>query len=120
LYAQCEKEESNQTRFTVGGDRINPGAVTTPTAEMLVAKMLFNSAISMTGARFMTMDISNFYLNTPLPRPELIRINLKDIPKEVLTEYNLRKKSTTNGSIYIRAKRACTDYYRRDYWQTSF
>ena len=48
-----EKEESNRTRFPVGGDRINyPGAVATPTAEMLVAKMLFNSVISTRGARF--------------------------------------------------------------------
>jgi hypothetical protein len=95
-----EKEESNRTRFTVGGDRINyPGAVATPTAEMLMAKMLFNSVISTKGARFMTMDISNFFLNTPLPRPEFIRINLKDIPEEVIIEYNLRKKATTNGSI---------------------
>ena len=64
-----EKEESNRTQFTVGGDRINyPGAVAIPTAEMLVAKMLFNSSvISTKGARFMTMDISNIYLNTPLP-----------------------------------------------------
>ena len=42
-----EKAEQNRTRFTVGGDRINyPGKVATPTAEMLVAKMLFNSVIS--------------------------------------------------------------------------
>jgi len=48
-----EKEESNKIRFTVGGDRINyPGAVAHPTAEMLVAKMLFNSVISTKGARF--------------------------------------------------------------------
>jgi hypothetical protein len=48
-------------RFTVGGDRINyPGKVATPTAEMLVEKMLFNSVISTKGAHFMTMDISNF------------------------------------------------------------
>jgi hypothetical protein len=102
-----EKEESNRTRFTVGGDRINyPGAVATPTAEMLVAKMLFNSSvISTAGARFMTMDISNFYLNTPLPRPEFIRINLNDIPEEVIIEYDLKKKATSNGSIYIRAQR---------------
>jgi hypothetical protein len=41
---QPEKAEPNRTWFTVGGDRINyPGAVATPTAEMLVAKMLFNS-----------------------------------------------------------------------------
>jgi hypothetical protein len=41
-----EKAEPNCTRFMVGGDRINyPGEVATPTAEMLVTKMLFNSVI---------------------------------------------------------------------------
>ena len=101
-----EKAEANRTRFTVGGDRINyPGAVATPTAEMLVAKMLFNSVLSTKGARFMTMDISNFYLMTPLPRHEFIRIKLNDIPEEVIIEYKLKEKATKNGSIYIRAKR---------------
>ena len=61
-----EKAEKNRTRFTVGGDRINyPGKVATPTADMVVAKMLFNSVVSTKGARFMTLDISNFYLMTP-------------------------------------------------------
>lgn len=41
-----------------------PGKVATPTADMLVTKILLNSGISMCGAKFMTMDISNFYLNT--------------------------------------------------------
>ena len=46
-----EKKEKNRTGFTVGGDRINyPGAVATPTADMLVAKLLFNSVISTKGA----------------------------------------------------------------------
>jgi hypothetical protein len=67
----------------VGGDRINyPGRVAIPTAEMLVANMLFNSVISTRGARFMTMDISNFYLMTPLHRPEFIRIKLSNIPEK--------------------------------------
>ena len=40
-----EKSEKNRTRF-VGGDRINyPGEVASPTVEMLVAKLLFNSVI---------------------------------------------------------------------------
>ena len=65
-----EKAEKYFTGYVVGGDRINyPGEVATPTAEMLVAKLLFNSVISTPGARFMTMDISNFYLMTPLARP---------------------------------------------------
>ena len=46
-----EKKEKNRTRFTVGGNHINyPGAVATPTADMLVAKLLFNSVISTKGA----------------------------------------------------------------------
>ena len=64
---QPEKAEQNRTRFTVGGDRINhPEKVATPTAEILVAKLLFNSVVSTQGAKFMTMDISNFYLMTLL------------------------------------------------------
>jgi hypothetical protein len=72
-------------QFTVGGDRINyPGEVATPTAEMLVAKMLFNSVISTKGARFMTIDISKFYLMTPLHCPKFIRTKLTDFPDEVI------------------------------------
>ncbi len=101
-----EKAETNQMQFTVGGDRINyPGKVATPTAEMLVTKMLFNSVTFMKGARFMTMDISNFYLMTPLHCAEFILIKLSDIPKEAVNKYKLREKATKNGSMYIRAKR---------------
>jgi hypothetical protein len=73
-----EKLEQNRTRLTIGGDRINyPGEVATPTAEMLVAKILFNSVVSTPGAQFMTIDISNFHLETPLKRPEYIRLKLQ-------------------------------------------
>ena len=96
-----EKAEKNRTRYVIGGDRINyPGEVATPTAEMLVAKMLFNSVVSTVGAKFMTMDISDFYLQTPLKRPEYIRMQLSDIPQEIIDEYKLLDKAT-NGCIYI-------------------
>ncbi len=68
-------------------------------------KMLFNSVISTKGARFMTMDISNFYLMTPLHHPEFIHVKLSNIPDEVIEEYNFREKATKNGSVYIKAKR---------------
>ena len=86
---------------------------------MLVAKMLFNSVISMKGTRFMTMDISNFYLMTPLHCPEFIQMKLSNIPDEVIKEYNLREKATKNGSIYIKANAACTDYRNQAFWQTN-
>ncbi|KAL7544208.1 hypothetical protein ACHAWF_007592 [Thalassiosira exigua] len=93
-------------RFVVGGNRINyPGEVATPTADMLVAKILLNSVVSTPGARFMTMDISNFYLMTPLKRPEYIRMRMSDIPDEIICEYKLRDFASDDGSIYIAAVR---------------
>ncbi len=80
-----KKAEVNWTRFTVGGDKINyPGAVATPTAEMIVTKILFNSVISTKEAKFKSIDISNFYLNSPLPRPEFVKIKINDIPEEII------------------------------------
>ena len=62
-----EKKEKEKTRFVVGWDIINyPGEVATPTADMLVAKLLFKIVVSTKDAKFMTMGIAKFYLMTPL------------------------------------------------------
>ena len=53
----------------------------------------------------MTMDISNFYLMTPLKQPEYIRISIKDIPDEIINKYKIRDKADKNGSVYIKANR---------------
>ena len=57
---------------------------------MLVSKLLFNSVIPTKDARFMMMDISNFYLMNPLSIPEYIRVSIKDIPDEIICEYDLK------------------------------
>ncbi len=108
---QPKKAEPNRTRFTVGGDRINyPGKVATPTAEMLVTKMLFNSIISTRGARFMTMDISNFYLMTPLHRPEFIRMKLSGIPTKSSMNTNYKIKKHQAAAFILLLIAACTVY----------
>ena len=87
-------------------DCINyPGKVATPTANLLVAKILLNSTISTPGAKFMTIDISNFYLNLPLPQPEYIRLNISNIPEENIKEYHLQEKATEAGHVYIKANK---------------
>ncbi len=40
------------------------------TAGLTTAKLVMNSTISMKGARYMGLDIKNFYLNTPLEHYE--------------------------------------------------
>ena len=97
-----QKAEPNRTRLTAGGNLINyPGEVQTPTADMLLVKILFNSVVSSPNAKFMSMDISNFYLETPLKQPEYMRLKLADIPEEIIAEYNLRDKVTSDGYVYI-------------------
>ena len=70
-----QKADPNRTRLTVGGNRVEyPHDVSTPTADMVTAKLLFNSVISTEGAKFLTVDIKNFYLNTPMERFEYMRL----------------------------------------------
>ena len=96
----------NRTRFVLGGDRINyPGEVATPTADMLVAKILFNSLVFTRNAKFISMDISNVYLMTPLKRPEYIHNSIKDIPVKIINKYKLRNIAYNNGSVHIQSNR---------------
>ena len=96
-----QKAEPNRTRLTVGGNLLDyPGAVSTKTADITTCKCLFNSVVSTPGAKYMTVDIKNFYLNTPLDQYEYMRIPLDLIPEEVINEYNLRDIAN-KGNIYM-------------------
>eukprot|EP00804_Cyclotella_cryptica_P027244 CCRYP_014352-RA/>CCRYP_014352-RA protein AED:0.30 eAED:0.30 QI:0/0/0/1/1/1/2/0/568 len=97
-----EKAKPSVTCFTIGGDGFNyPGKVATPTTKMRTTKLLFNGVISTRGAKFMTMDISNFYLITPLPRPEYLCLKLSNIRKEIIEEYHLQDLIKLDGTIYV-------------------
>jgi len=98
-----ENAESNRMFFTVGGDCINyPGEVTTPTAIMIVAKLLFNSVVTTKAAKFMTLDMSNFYLMTPLKRPEFIRMKLSDILDKIIHIQTPRQSNTRRIHLHYR------------------
>ena len=86
------KQEIYRTRLTVGGNLIQYDNVTaTPTADLSTIKLMFNSVISTPQARFMTIDINNFYLNTILPEHEYMKIPIKIIPPIIIQHYNLHK-----------------------------
>jgi hypothetical protein len=59
------KSKVHRTRLTVGGNLIDyPGNISTKTAGLTTAKLLFNSIVSTHKARLMGIDVKNFYLNT--------------------------------------------------------
>ena len=70
-------------------------------AYMLVANILFNSIISKKVARSMTIYMFNFYLMTPMKRPEYISIHVRDIPYKIIKEYILKGKTDEKGVVYI-------------------
>jgi hypothetical protein len=47
------------------------------------------------------MDITNFYLNTPLDRPEYLKILINLIPTKITHEYHLETK-VKNGTVMAR------------------
>jgi hypothetical protein len=102
-----DKDDPDRTRITIGGNRIcYPGDVGTNTASLELVKLLLNSVLSREGARFSTIDIKNFYLDTPMPDPEYIRIKLSNIPDEFIAEYNLFG-CDRDGWIFFEIRRGC-------------
>ena len=100
-----QKSEPNRTRLTVGGNLIRyPGDVSTRIADLTTAIIHLNSTISDTTAKYMCMDIRNFYLGTPLPNYEYIRFHIDDIPLEIQLEYNLQD-ICSNGWIYAEIRK---------------
>ena len=62
-----EKDDPNRVRITAGSDQLKYyGETSTETASIETAKILINSVLSTKNARFMSIDISNFYIQTDL------------------------------------------------------
>ncbi len=49
----------------------------------------------------MTLDVKNFYLNTPMVRYKYVCIKIEDIPEEIIVEYKLRDKVSSDGHVYV-------------------
>ena len=101
-----QKEEVNRTRLTYGGQNLDvPMDCGTPTASLLTIKLLLNSVVSTPGVCFMTIDIKDFYLNTPLERPEYLRMKLSYFPDDVVQHYKLQEKVDSKGFVFVKITR---------------
>ena len=74
-----------------------------PTADLLTVKLLLKSVISTPGAQFITMNIKNFYVNTPLKCYKYLWLKLDDIPADVQTQYNIQEKA--EGWVYVEIRK---------------
>jgi hypothetical protein len=95
------KEEKWRTQLTKGGDQINyPFDCRTSTADMIFFKIIINSTISTRGAKCMMINLSNFYLKTPMARRKFMRLKVMDIHKEIIKQYKLRDIVTPDKYVY--------------------
>jgi hypothetical protein len=61
--------------LTVGGDKLDyPGDPGAPAASLIESKLITNSVISTSGAKFLTTDIKDYFLNNPMDRYEYMKI----------------------------------------------
>ena len=79
------KGDPNQTCITIGGNSIDfPDDCGKKTGLLELVKLMINSVCLQPAAQFMTMDLENFYLGTPLDCPEYVRIKISTIPQEFI------------------------------------
>ena len=90
-----------RVRGTAGGDRVSyDGDVSADTASLPTIKLLWNATCS-EHAMWMTIDIKDFYLGTPMDHPEFMRVALKHIPHHIQLRYHL-KDLAREGVVLVR------------------
>ncbi|KAI2513563.1 Reverse transcriptase (RNA-dependent DNA polymerase) [Fragilaria crotonensis] len=100
-----EKSNPRRVRITVGGDRIEyDGNVSTKTADLTTVKTMLNSVISTVNGRFMTGDLKDFYLGTPMTEYEYMRIPISMIPPAIMEHYQLTPL-IHNGHVYVEIRK---------------
>ena len=101
------KPEPDRIRCVAGGDKLDYfGDASSPTTTLAEAKLLFNSVISDAhkGAKFMSIDLKDHFLASPMSQPHYMRIRWDQIPDDIKLRYNLQPL-LHNNYIYIKIKK---------------
>jgi hypothetical protein len=94
--------------MTAGGDQLDyPGNASSPAVAMLDAKLHINSTISdaSRGARYMGINIKNYYLGTPMKYYQYICILAKMIHQEVWDGPRYAPHIEADGFVYLKIRR---------------
>lgn len=93
-------------RITAGGNLIQyPGELTTRTADLMTAKILWNSIVSTLGAKFMGIDMKSLYLCTPTDCYKYMKMLLSVFPEHIRQQYKMYDHAK-NEFIYLEIRKA--------------
>ena len=100
------KSEPDRCRLVVGGDKLTYDHETAaPAANLLETKLMLNSTISTPGARFLTLDIKDFFLSSIMPSAEYMKLHIRDIPDDIILRYNLHALKDTKDFVHFKIKK---------------
>ena len=94
--------------MTAGGDRLDyPHDPSSPAVSMFNAKLHINSTISdaKKGARYLVVDIKNFYLGTPMNYYQYLRVKPDDIPQEIYNDPQYDIVVESDGYVYLEIRK---------------
>ena len=80
----------------------SPPAAFLPETEILINNSTFSDAHK--GARFMSLDLKDFFLATPMQELEIMKVPYKYFPDYIIKKYNLHALKD-NESISIKVKK---------------
>ena len=97
---RTQKEHPNCTQITIMGNRVVYASdAGTKTASLDLCKLMMNSVLLHKGAKFITYNICNYYLATPLDYPEYVKSSSPTSHKSSLTSITSTTMSTKAGYI---------------------
>jgi hypothetical protein len=101
-----QKEDPNRIRIAVDGNLITyKGSTSACTADLTTSKLLWNSVLGTEGAKYMCINIKNFYLTAALDYYEYMKIPLALFPEWIKTQYNLDTHAK-DGFVFLEIRRA--------------
>jgi hypothetical protein len=103
-----DKNPLHRIRGAYGGNVLKNkyvGETAAQTASLPSFKILLNAVLSTPGAKFMTLDLKDMYLQSDLEKTEYVAIPVADIPAESMTRHKLHDK-VRNGRVYFKVDKA--------------
>ena len=92
----------------MGGDKLSYDEdLGSLAASLLETKLIINSVISdaAKGARFMGLDLKDFFLATLMTHPEYMRIHCKHFPEDIVKQYKIDDLVNKDDYVYVKIKK---------------
>ena len=102
---RLHKTENHIVSIKVGGKKLTYGdPLSTPTVDLNTEKIHMDSVLSTPDAKYLIVDVKNFYLKNPTNKNKYCNISIELIPHEVVYKYVLNNNQI-DGYRYVGVKK---------------